>query len=147
MAVRVGSILERKGSEVYTVRPDAVVRDVVEQLREHNIGALVVTGEDEAVAGIVSERDIVRHLATDGASCLDRNVADIMTTTVITCAREQTADDLRAIMVERRIRHVPVVEDARLIGLVSIGDITKSSIDELEVKAEALEEYITGSAY
>lgn len=147
MSVSVGAILERKGAAVHTIAPDANVAAATELLRRHDIGALVVSKSGEDVAGMLSERDITRSLATDGAGCLDRKVADIMSASVTTCSRDQTADDLMSIMTEGRIRHVPVVEDERLVGLVSIGDVVKSRIEELEVNAEALGSYVTGSAY
>lgn len=145
MTVRVGVILDRKGNEVFTVRPETTVAQAAESLREHNVGALVVTTDGDDVVGILSERDIVRQLAEEGGECLRRDVRDVMSTEVTTCQRDQTADDLMAIMTESRIRHVPVIEDGRMIGIVSIGDVVKSRMDELETKAEALEDYVSGS--
>ncbi len=147
MSVPIGCLLDRKGRDVFTVHPDASVLDAARHLRRHNVGALVVSRNGADVAGIISERDIVRRLASDGSSCLDRPVAEVMTTTVTTCSPLQTADDLLSLMTTARIRHVPVVEDARMIGLVSIGDVVRSYMDDLELKAEALTAYVTGSAY
>lgn len=147
MSVQVRSILTRKGNEVFTVQPDASVNDAVGQLRQQNVGVLVVSSSGRDIAGIVSERDIVRRLATDGPGCLDRRVSEIMTTDVTTCGVDDTADQLMGVMTASRIRHLPVVDDAGLIGLISIGDVVKSYVEELEVEKEALAGYITGSAY
>lgn len=147
MSVPVCSILDRKGHEVYTVPPEASVPDALRLLREHDIGALVVSRSGTDIAGIVSERDIVRHLADEGPACFERTVGELMTERVTTCDRGDTADDLMSIMTEGRIRHVPVLEDGRMIGLVSIRDIVKSHTDELELTTSALTDYVTGSAY
>lgn len=147
MTVRVGIILDRKGGDVVTIGPDATIADASQKLREHNIGALVVSNDGRDVAGILSERDIVRRMAEEGAGCLDRSVGEVMTTQVTTCGRDRTADELMALMTNSRIRHVPVVEDDEMVGIISIGDVVKSRMDELETKAQALEEYVTGSGY
>ncbi len=147
MTVRVGAMIARKGDEVFTVRPDATVAQLVAHLQEHNVGALVVSHDGHDVAGIVSERDVVRRMADEGPRCLDRPVRDLMTTTVTTCAPDDSAEKLMAVMTAKRIRHVPVVVDGRLHGLVSIGDVVKSYIDELQVTADALRDYVTGSSY
>lgn len=147
MSVQVRAILDRKGREVFTLPPDATVVEAARQLRTHNVGALVVSRTGSDVVGIISERDIVRRLAVGDEDSLERTVADIMTPTVTTCTGDQTADELMAVMTASRIRHVPVVEDDRLVGLISIGDVVKSYTDELEMKAEALEGYVTGSGY
>lgn len=147
MSVHVGSILDRKGHDVFTLDPGATVLDAVCQLREHNIGALVISRTGLDIVGIVSERDVVRRLADDGSDCLGRTVSEIMTRPVTTCERDATADDLMSLMTAGRIRHVPVVQDGNMIGLVSIRDVVKSYTDELEVKTEALADYVTGSAY
>lgn len=147
MTVRVGVILDRKGGEVVTISPDASIAAATERLRQHNIGALVVSPDGRAVGGILSERDIVRRMADEGAGCLQRSVSEVMTTEVTTCGRDRTADELMALMTHSRIRHVPVVEGGDLIGIISIGDVVKSRMDELETKAQALEEYVTGSGY
>lgn len=147
MSVPVRSILERKGSEVVTVRPDDRVDEAVKLLRRANVGAVVVSESGEDVAGIVSERDIVRRLADGGTSVLERSVADIMSSPVTTCGPDQTADELMSMMTEGRIRHLPVVDDGRMVGLVSIGDVVKSYVDELEVRNEALTDYVSGTRY
>ncbi len=130
-----------------TVRPDATVRELLAVLAEHNIGAVVVSPDGAAIAGIASERDIVRRLHEHGADLLDRPVSAIMTERVRTVAPDTAVEDLRQTMTEHRIRHVPVLEDDRLAGIVSIGDVVKSAIDELESEREHLVGYIrrTGS--
>jgi CBS domain-containing protein len=139
-------VLHTKGHDVRTIAPTATVADAVAELRTHNVGALVVTEGPGAtsgpIAGIVSERDVVRALATDGAAVLDRPLSDLMTTDVATCGLRATVDELMRLMTDRRIRHVPVTDDGALAGLVSIGDIVKSRIDELQVEADALHEYL-----
>lgn len=145
-------ILHRKGADVLTVTADETVSAAIAVLREHNVGALVVAGprdetEDEGagptVVGILSERDVVRELAAQGSSILGRPVRDLMSTEVTTCSPRATVDELMRVMTERRIRHIPVVTDGRLTGLVSIGDIVKTRIDELETETETLHDYLS----
>jgi len=140
--MRIRDILRRKGDQVATVLPGATVRELLATLAEHNIGAAVVSPDGASIAGIVSERDVVRRLHDHGADLLDRPVADIMTTEVFTTEPDAAVDDLRKTMTDRRIRHIPVVTDGRLVGVVSIGDIVKSAIDELESEREHLVDYI-----
>ncbi|GAA2591536.1 CBS domain-containing protein [Actinomadura fulvescens] len=140
--MRIRDILRRKGNAVATVRPDATVRELLATLAEHNIGAAVVSPDGATIAGIASERDVVRHLHEHGARLLDRPVADIMTAEVRTCEPSADVHDLRMTMTEHRIRHIPVVVDGRLAGLVSIGDVVKSAIGELESEREHLVDYI-----
>lgn len=147
MGVCVRTILDRKGTDVFLLEPDATVLDAIRFLRKHNVGALVVSRLGTDVAGILSERDIVRRLARDGLACLEGSVRDIMTTDITTCRPDQTTEELMAIMTASRIRHVPVIDGGMLTGLVSIGDIVKSYVDELEVRADMLADYVTGSAY
>ncbi|GAA1815179.1 CBS domain-containing protein [Actinomadura chokoriensis] len=140
--MRIRDILRRKGDTVATVRPDATVRQLLAVLAEHNIGAVVVSPDGASIAGIVSERDVVRRLHDRGAALLDRPVSDIMTAEVRSCGLGDQVEDLRRTMTEHRFRHVPVVEDGRLAGIVSIGDVVKSAIDELESEREHLVGYI-----
>ncbi len=140
--MRIREILLNKGDAVVTVPPDATVRDLVASLHEHNVGALVVSADGSTVDGIVSERDVVRHLHTT-PDLLDGPVSAIMTSRVSTCEPDATLEDLARMMTESRIRHVPVVVDDRLFGIVSIGDVVKSRISELEFERATLEEYIT----
>jgi CBS domain-containing protein len=124
------------------VRPDVTVRALVGLLAEHGVGALVVSTDGVHVDGIVSERDVVRALAAVGPDLLDQRVTTIMTTAVYTAAMEDTVSDLAAEMTERRIRHVPVCVDHKIAGIVSIGDVVKERIDELQQERDQLEAYI-----
>jgi CBS domain-containing protein len=144
-AMRISDVLRHKGSEVATVRPDATVAELLSRLATHNVGALVVSDDGATVAGIVSERDVVRRLHVEGAGLLHHRVRDIMTADVSTCEPSHALDDLMLIMTEQRIRHVPVLDGGRLAGIVSIGDVVKSRIGELEEEAHQLESYIHGS--
>ncbi|MFB9837422.1 CBS domain-containing protein [Actinoallomurus acaciae] len=141
--MRISEVLRRKGGEVATIEPEATVRHLLTLLAEHNIGAVVVSTDGTTIEGIVSERDIVRRLGERGAGLLDQPVSSIMTATVRTCAPSDHVEDLRATMTEHRIRHVPVVRDGRLAGIVSIGDVVKSAIAELESEREQLVDYIS----
>ncbi|GLW97419.1 CBS domain-containing protein [Microtetraspora sp. NBRC 16547] len=136
------TILRGKGTDVATVRPDATVTELLAVLAERNIGAVVVSEDGVTITGIVSERDVVRRLADRGAAVLDLPVSAIMTSEVHTCTPEANVDELRRTMTNHRVRHVPVIRDGRLAGIVSIGDVVKSTIDELETENEALVGYI-----
>lgn len=140
--MRIRDILRRKGDAVATVRPEATVRQLLAVLAEHNIGAAVVSPDGASIAGIASERDVVRRMHERGAGLLDRPVSEIMTAEVRSCGPGDLVEDLRRTMTEHRIRHVPVVEDGRLAGIVSIGDVVKSAIDELQSEREHLVGYI-----
>lgn len=139
--MHISDVLRNKGGTVATVGPGISVRDAVAELAAHNVGALVVI-ENDAVIGILSERDVVRRLHEREASLLDAAVGDIMTTTVHTCLPSDSLDSLAAVMTEHRIRHLPVVEASGLVGIVSIGDVVKGRIDELQAEREHLESYI-----
>jgi CBS domain-containing protein len=140
--MRIADVLRSKGGEVATIEPDATVGDLLAGLASHNIGAMVVKGAD-GVAGIVSERDIVRQLHARGASVLSQSVSEIMTAVVSTCSKSDTVDSLTRLMTENRVRHVPVVENGELIGIVSIGDVVKTRMEELEAEHEQLHSYIS----
>jgi CBS domain-containing protein len=140
--MRIADVLRGKGGAVVTIKPDATVAELVAGLADHNIGAMVVAGPD-GVKGIVSERDVVRQLHTHGASVLSRPVENIMTSVVSTCSKEDTVDSLTLLMTENRVRHVPVLEDGKLIGIVSIGDVVKTRMQEMETEHEQLQSYIT----
>lgn len=140
--MRIADVLRTKGAEVATVEPLATVAELLARLAEHNVGAMVVVDQDESVVGIVSERDVVRRLHENGATLLERPVAEIMTTVVATCSPEDAVDSLSVVMTERRIRHVPVLTEGRLSGIVSIGDVVKVRMNELEQSQEQLEAYI-----
>jgi CBS domain-containing protein len=140
--VRITDLLRHKGSEVATVPPGISVAGLLDDLARHNVGAMVVCDDTGALVGIVSERDVVRRLNERGAELLHAPVSEIMTTAVVTCEPTENLDSLAAIMTERRIRHMPVVTDGRLVGIVSIGDVVKSRIRQLESDREQLESYI-----
>jgi CBS domain-containing protein len=137
-------ILQRKGREVSTIPPDATVRAAAEALAAANVGALVVSPDGAALAGILSERDIVRRLAASGPSLLDEPVSSIMQADVHTCAGADNVDQLMELMTEHRIRHLPVVEDEALCGIISIGDVVKTRVDELVTEKDQLVDYIRG---
>ena len=142
--MRISDVLRRKGDQVVTIAPGESVRTLLARLAEHGIGAMVVSDDGVTVRGIVSERDVVRRLHSDGDSLLDETVGEIMTSDVHTCQPKDTVDDMARAMTERRIRHVPVLsDDGRLIGIVSIGDIVKNRIDELTDERDQLTAYIT----
>ena len=139
--MRIADVLRNKGTAVATLGPEATVEQLLAGLAEHNIGAMVVVGP-AGVAGIVSERDVVRKLHERGASLLSRPVSEIMTTVVATCTPRDSVDDLSVLMTQRRVRHVPVLDEGRLTGIVSIGDVVKTRMEELETHQEQLEAYI-----
>src|SRR5215211_5688820 len=140
--MRISTLLQGKGASVATVPTSASVREVVARLAEHRIGALVVSNDGTTIDGIVSERDVVRRLHSDGPATLDLTVADVMTADVRTCQPSDGVDELMAVMTEHRIRHVPVVVDGQLAGIVSIGDVVKSRLGELETERSTLLEYL-----
>lgn len=140
--MRIADVLRNKGAAVVTINPDATVAELLAGLARHNIGAMVVAAPD-GVAGIVSERDVVRQLHTHGASVLSRPVSKIMTAVVSTCSKNDTVDSISVLMTENRVRHVPVLEDGKLIGIVSIGDVVKTRMEELEAEQAQLQSYIT----
>ncbi|MET9628056.1 CBS domain-containing protein [Lentzea sp. NPDC006480] len=139
--MRIADVLRTKGSAVATIDPDVSVSELLRALAEHNVGAIVVVGAG-GVAGIVSERDVVRRLHETGADLLSYPVSAIMTADVFTCSPSDTVDSLTVVMTERRFRHVPVLSDGQLVGIVSIGDVVKSRIGQLEQSADQLQAYI-----
>ena len=140
----ISQLLQRKGGSVATVAPSTTIAEAVAALAAHRVGALVVSTDGASVEGILSERDVVRGLAAHGPSTMDLTAADLMTSEVVTCSKEATTEQLMAEMTARRFRHVPVTEDDRLVGIVSIGDVVNARVRELEVEAEQLNNYITG---
>ncbi|MFP4635190.1 MAG: CBS domain-containing protein [Nitriliruptoraceae bacterium] len=145
MAVPVSTVLQRKGHEVATIVSDASVQDALLKLAEHGVGALVVSPDGRSIEGVLSERDIVRRLAAAGAATLEEPVEALMTRNITVCERSTTTDELVVMMTEGRIRHVPVVDDGVLSGIVSIGDIVKWRMEELAEDAKHLESYVSGS--
>jgi CBS domain-containing protein len=144
--MQIADILRAKGTDVVQIGPDAPVRALVALLREHDLGAVVVSTDGRTITGIVSERDVVRRLA-DGAEVLDQPVSALMSTAVHRGTPHDTVHAVMATMTERRIRHVPVVDaQDHLVGLVSIGDVVKSQISELEFERDQLEGYVAGAS-
>lgn len=138
----IGAVLRAKGSDVATIRTDATLADVAAELARRRIGALVVLADDGAVAGIVSERDLVQCLAERGGDALDQGVNAAMTTEVITASPDLPVLTALAIMTKRRVRHLPVTDGGRLAGIVSIGDLVKHRMEGIEAEAEAMRAYI-----
>jgi CBS domain-containing protein len=143
--MNVAAILKYKGRAVTTAGPHTTLLEIADRLSAKRIGAIVVVGARGEVAGIVSERDIIRALAEQGAACLTGPVSDIMTKHVVTCQETDTLDELMAMMTARRFRHLPVVTDGALVGIISIGDVVKHHVAEVEMEATAMREYITHS--
>lgn len=144
--MKVKSILSAKGTDVATVRPDATLVDVTAALRDHGVGALVVSTDGSTIDGIVSERDVVRALAAHGGATLERSVSSVMSDDVVTCDPTDTMDELMVMMTARRIRHVPVTENGSLAGIISIGDVVKARLGQLEQENDQLYDYIQGRA-
>lgn len=140
--MNVAAILKAKGRNVATARPDATVQDIANRLAAKRIGAVVVVGAAGRVEGIISERDIIRSIAEFGAEALARPVSEFMTREVVTCAETDTIDQVMSTMTAGRFRHIPVVVDDALVGIVSIGDVVKHHIAEVEMEASALKTYL-----
>ena len=138
----VKAILSRKGGDVVTIAPTAQLAEAVKLLAARRIGAIVITGPGERVAGILSERDIVRVLAERGTAVLDEQVGAVMTRNVVTCTAAETVAAIMERMTAHRFRHLPVVEQNKLIGIISIGDVVKRRVEEIEGESNALREYI-----
>lgn len=144
MSVSVKAMLDQKGRNVVTIGPRTSLGEAVHVLHEKKIGALVVVGVEGKILGILSERDIVTAIARHGAACLTEHVATVMTTNVYRCNENATANQLMEVMSARRFRHVPVEKDGSLVGMISIGDVVKSRIREIEHEAEQIKAYIAG---
>ncbi len=142
--MNVRDMLGQKGDAVATVRPDATVNSALHKLKLEGIGALVVSEDDQTVAGIISERDIVRGLTDQGAALLSMNVSELMTPSVKTCKPDDKIQDIMLEMTRSRFRHMPVVLDGKLCGIISIGDVVKSRLEELETETHVLRDYIVG---
>jgi len=138
----IADVIRRKGSAVHTVAPTETVERLVALMAEHGIGALVVSQDGTTIDGIVSERDVVRHLAADGVAVLSQPVSHIMTSDVRTCHKADPVEGIAHTMTQHRIRHIPVVEDGRLTGVVSIGDVVKYRIDQLTEERNHLLGYL-----
>ncbi len=138
----VKTILAAKGGTVVTIEPTATLAEATQLLSRHRIGAVVVTGAGQRIVGIVSERDIVRALAEHGAGALQRPLTDVMTRKVVTCGHAETISGIMERMTGGKFRHLPVVEDDRLVGIISIGDVVKVRLEEMEQEQNALRDYI-----
>lgn len=142
--MRIADILRTKGAEVATVTESTTVTGLLAELAVHNIGAMVVIGDNAGVTGIVSERDVVRYLHERGSDLMRTPVGEIMTAVAVTCRPDDPVDDLAALMTNNRVRHVPVLDGGRLVGIVSIGDVVKTRMEELQSERQQLRAYITG---
>jgi CBS domain-containing protein len=140
--MNVKHILSQKGVDVLTLEPNATLADAMDILAKRRIGALVITGAYRRIVGIISERDIVRAIAEHGTGTLQSPVSEMMTRKVVTCGQNETIAEIMSRMTAGKFRHVPVVEQGRLIGIVSIGDIVKARLEELEQEHDALRDYI-----
>jgi CBS domain-containing protein len=143
--MNVEAILRNKGRRVTTVTPQATIAEAVMMLKRDGIGALVVSEEGDGVEGILSERDIISGLAGRGDGLLQAKVSELMTRRVVTCSPQDSVADLMAKMTERRFRHLPVLRDGRLAGIVSIGDVVKARLDEMEYETNSLRSFIAGA--
>ncbi len=141
--MRIAQVLRNKGAQVATIAPGASVTELLDGLAGHNIGAMVVVAGAGEVVGIVSERDVVRKLHEHGTEVLRMSVSAIMTSVIATCGPDSSVDDLSELMTENRVRHIPVLADGRLAGIVSIGDVVKTRMDELQTERQLLQAYIT----
>ena len=136
--MKIGDVLKRKGSGVVTIRSDSTIDTVVRRMRLERIGAVIISPDGKSVIGILSERDILHALAEHGTALLALKAEDLMTREVVTCSREDTLQSVMVKMTQRRIRHLPVVEQGQLAGIVSIGDAVKSRLEEVELEANVL---------
>lgn len=143
--MNVEAILRTKGRNVVTVTPNARISAAIALLRRHGIGALVVSSNGTSVDGILSERDVVHALADQGTKALELDVAQLMSWRVVTCKPSDSIADLMGLMTERRIRHLPVIAHDALAGMVSIGDVVKNRLDEVESEATSMREFIAGA--
>lgn len=141
--MKISAILARKGDFVATVAPDATVASLLDVLAENGIGAVVVTADGKTIAGIASERDVVRALKTTGVAILDSPVSAIMTALTASCEPSTPVEEIMVVMTEKRVRHVPVIDEGVMVGIVSIGDVVKARIEHLEDERKSLLSYIT----
>jgi CBS domain-containing protein len=144
MSVSVKSILNAKGRDVVTTAPSTTLAEAAKILNENRIGAIVIVGTDGRISGIFTERDVVNAVAKHGADSLGKQVSSLMTAKVYRCGEDATVDDVMELMTQRRFRHVPVESKGKLTGIISIGDVVKSRIREIELEAEQIKAYIAG---
>ena len=140
--MKVSQILTVKGDAVHSVKPDDSIADVVKMLNDKSVGALLVLGDAGEIVGIISERDVIRGLGAKGVALLEHPISSLMTKDVITCDMDRAVDDLMRDMTDHRIRHLPVVENGKLAGVISIGDVVKYRVNELEKESNEMREYI-----
>ncbi len=141
--MNVASVLKAKGRAVATARPETTLKEIATQLSQKRIGAIIVVDDRDEIVGIISERDLVRAIATGDHKILESPVSDSMTRDVVLCGEERTIDELMEIMTKGRFRHLPVVEGGKLIGIVSIGDVVKNHIAEVEMEVSAMRDYLS----
>ncbi|MBB6259712.1 CBS domain-containing protein [Paenochrobactrum gallinarii] len=141
----VKSILEKKGRDVISAMPNATLSEVIAMLARHRIGALVICDEAHAILGILSERDVVRMLSAQGQKALDMPVSEVMTKKVETCQEKHTVNQVMEIMTQKRFRHMPVERDGKLEGIISIGDVVKARIEQVEREADEIRNYIASA--
>lgn len=141
--MNIASLLKAKGRAVATARAEASLLEIASQLSSKGIGAIVIVNDRDEVIGIISERDLVKAIGARGVSALSLAVGEIMTREVVSCTEDRTIEDLMGIMTTGRFRHVPVVEGGRLIGIVSIGDVVKNHIAEVEMEVSAMKDYLS----
>ena len=140
--MNVATILKLKGRTVATARPESTLMDIATKLNAKKIGAVVVVGDNGHVDGIVSERDVIRAIAESGAGALQRPVSEFMTANVVSCHESSALDELMELMTQGRFRHLPVMEDGSLVGIVSIGDVVKNHVAEVEMEASSMRSYL-----
>jgi CBS domain-containing protein len=141
--MHVAAVLKRKGSDVVTIAADQTITEAVNVLTERRIGALLVMDGNDAVDGIISERDIVGALSRSGADVLTQKVSDLMTTDVRSCSCHDTIAEVMTVMTQERSRHLPVIDDGKVVGMISIGDVVKQRLDDTELEVESLRGYVT----
>jgi CBS domain-containing protein len=139
--MNISQILKAKGRAVATARPNATLSEIISKLAQKKIGAIVIVGDAGEVVGIVSERDVIRQLGDRGEASLKEPVSQAMTTSVISCQETSTLEEMMELMTQGRFRHVPVIEDGALVGIVSIGDIVKHHVAEVEMEVTAMRDY------
>jgi len=142
--MHVAAVIKRKGSNVVSITPDRTIADATNLLTENRIGAVLVMDSNQGIRGIISERDIIRALSKYGADVLTHKVESLMTRDVQQCSPKDTIAEVMTTMTTRRFRHLPVVEDGKLLGMISIGDVVKQRLDDTELEVETLRGYVTG---
>ena len=144
--MNVDQVIRKKGHEVATIGPEQAVVEAVKELAARNIGALLVVNDKEEIVGVISERDVIRCLATRGARFLNHEICEVMSRGVVTCGLNDTVCQVMKLMTDRRVRHLPVLDAGRLVGMISIGDLVKHRVGELEFETRFLNDYVAGTA-